>query len=171
MCITFASVIADRLTVDHSLCAQALPPWVSAPSKRSFSSVNSPSLRSDFSRRRSAGVGCVLPPGPKTSDAPFPQAAPFHDVSDWGALEELSYNLARVRIALDCEAHLRLEGRLWFRAGSSLHQWSQPDFAQPSPFPQSAEAPLIALSKFPGPALCTVEESALYVVVLSSGEL
>src|SRR6266508_2471146 len=56
------------LTVDHRF-ALSNPALVSAPSKKSFSSVNSPILAwSDFTS--TAGVAGAVPPGPKTPEAP-----------------------------------------------------------------------------------------------------
>src|SRR4051794_25853372 len=65
------------LTVDHRF-ALSNPALVSAPSKKSFSSVSSPILAcSDFTS--TAGViGAVLPV-PNTSAAP-PSSCAFHDV-------------------------------------------------------------------------------------------
>src|SRR6266702_5355519 len=56
------------LTVDHRF-ALSNPALVSAPSKKSFSSVNSPILAcSDFTS--TAGAADGPPPGPKTPEAP-----------------------------------------------------------------------------------------------------
>ena len=57
----------------------AIPALLSAPSKKSFSSVSSPILAcSDFTS--TAGCAAPLPPpGPKTSAAP-PSSCAFHDV-------------------------------------------------------------------------------------------
>src|SRR5881396_1431746 len=65
-------------TVDHRF-ALSNPALVSAPSKKSFSSVSSPILAcSDFTS--TAGVaGALPPPGPNTSAAP-PSSWAFHDV-------------------------------------------------------------------------------------------
>jgi hypothetical protein len=66
------------LAVDHRF-ALSKPALGSAPSRKSFSSVNSPIFAcSDFT----STVGCVAPlppPGPKTSAAP-PSSRAFHDV-------------------------------------------------------------------------------------------
>jgi len=74
-------LLRDRqivLTVDHRF-ALSNPALVSAPSKKSFSSVSSPILAcSDFT----STAGCVTPlpfPGPNTSAAP-PSSCAFHDV-------------------------------------------------------------------------------------------
>src|SRR5213593_64505 len=66
------------LTVDHRF-ALSNPALVSAPSKKSFSSVSSPILAcSDFTS--TAGSAMALPPpGPNTSAAP-PSSWAFHDV-------------------------------------------------------------------------------------------
>src|SRR6266478_3832534 len=65
------SLPGDRqivLTVDHRF-ALSNPALVSAPSKKSFSSVNSPILAcSDFTS--TAGAADGPPPGPKTPEAP-----------------------------------------------------------------------------------------------------
>src|SRR6266545_6885060 len=65
-------------TVDHRF-ALSNPALVSAPSKKSFSSVSSPILAcSDFTS--TAGCPAPLPPpGPNTSAAP-PSSCAFHDV-------------------------------------------------------------------------------------------
>src|SRR6266487_3113403 len=74
-------LLGDRqivLTVDHRF-ALSNPALVSAPSKKSFSSVSSPILAcSDFTST-AAGDAPWPPPGPKTSDAPSSSCA-FHDV-------------------------------------------------------------------------------------------
>src|SRR5476651_451304 len=66
------------LTVDHRF-ALSNPALVSAPSKKSFSSVSSPILAcSDFTS--TAGSAAALPPpGPNTSAAP-PSSGAFHEV-------------------------------------------------------------------------------------------
>src|SRR5206468_8936153 len=65
-------------TVDHRF-ALSNPALVSAPSKKSFSSVSSPILAcSDFTSM-AAGAAPLPPPGPKTSAAP-PSSCAFHDV-------------------------------------------------------------------------------------------
>src|SRR5246127_2986925 len=73
-------LLGDRqvvLTVDHRF-ALSNPALVSAPSKKSFSSVNSPILAcSDFTS--TAGVASAVPPGPKTPEAP-PSSWAFHAV-------------------------------------------------------------------------------------------
>src|SRR5271156_5769249 len=65
-------------TVDHRL-ALSSPALLSAPSKKSFSSVSSPILAcSDFTS--TAGCAAPLPPpGPKTSAAP-PSSCSFHEL-------------------------------------------------------------------------------------------
>jgi hypothetical protein len=64
-------LLCDRqivLAVDHRF-ALSNPALVSAPSKKSFSSVSSPILAcSDFTSI--AGVAGAMPPGPKTPEAP-----------------------------------------------------------------------------------------------------
>src|ERR1700683_972605 len=74
-------LLADRQIVrtgDHRF-ALSHPALVSAPSKKSFSSVSSPILAcSDFT----STAGCAVslpPPGPNTSAAP-PSNCAFHDV-------------------------------------------------------------------------------------------
>src|SRR5215208_642598 len=74
-------LLCDRqsvLTVDHRF-ALSNPALLSAPSKKSFSSVSSPILAcSDFT----STAGCAAawpPPGPNTSAAPLSSCA-FHDV-------------------------------------------------------------------------------------------
>src|SRR5712691_8617001 len=74
-------LLCDRqivFTVDHRF-ALSNPALLSAPSKKSFSSVSSPILAwSDF--KSTAGCAAPLPPpGPKTSAAPSSSCA-FHDV-------------------------------------------------------------------------------------------
>src|SRR5450432_4853376 len=64
-------------TVDHRF-ALSNPALVSAPSKKSFSSVSSPILAcSDFTS--TAGAAGGPPPGPKISDA-LPSSCDFHAV-------------------------------------------------------------------------------------------
>src|ERR1700722_4759946 len=74
-------LLGDRkivCTVDHRFALNS-PALVSAPSKKSFSSVSSPILAcSDFTS--TAGCAASLPPpGPKTSAAP-PSSCAFHEV-------------------------------------------------------------------------------------------
>src|SRR3979490_2046810 len=74
-------LLRDRqivLAVDHRF-ALSKPALVSAPSKKSFSSVSSPIFAcSDFTS--TAGCAAPLPPsGPKTSAAP-PSSCAFHEV-------------------------------------------------------------------------------------------
>src|SRR5213075_3514329 len=73
-------LLGDRqfvVTVDHRF-ALSNPALVSAPSKKSFSSVSSPILAcSDFTS--TAGCAAAPPPGPNTSAAPLSSWA-FHDV-------------------------------------------------------------------------------------------
>src|SRR6266849_3730027 len=74
-------LLGDRqivLTVDHRF-ALSNPALVSAPSKKSFSTVSSPLLAcSDFTSM--AGSAAALPPpGPNTSAAP-PSSCAFHEV-------------------------------------------------------------------------------------------
>src|ERR1700694_4459179 len=65
------------LTVDHRF-ALSNPALVSAPSKKSFSSVSSPILAwSDFTS--TAGAAGDMLPDPKPPDAP-PPSCPFHAV-------------------------------------------------------------------------------------------
>src|SRR6195952_3027528 len=75
------SLLGDRqivLTVDHRF-ALSNPALVSAPSKKSFSSVSSPILAcSDFTST-AGGATALPPPGPNTSAAP-PSSCAFHDV-------------------------------------------------------------------------------------------
>src|SRR6478672_4016829 len=74
-------LLGDRqivLTVDHRF-ALSNPALVSAPSKKSFSSVSSPILAwSDFTST-AAGAAPLPPPRPNTSAAP-PSSCAFHDV-------------------------------------------------------------------------------------------
>src|SRR2546430_895515 len=74
-------LLGDRqivLTVNHRF-ALSNPALLSAPSKKSFSSVSSPILAwSDFTST-AGGAAPLPPPGPKTSAAPSSSCA-FHDV-------------------------------------------------------------------------------------------
>src|SRR5665213_1647791 len=64
--------------VDHRL-ALSRPALLSAPSKKSFSSVSDPILAwSDFTSM-AGGAAALPPPGPKTSAAP-PSSCAFHEV-------------------------------------------------------------------------------------------
>src|SRR5688500_11904994 len=66
--------------VDHRF-ALSNPALVSAPSKKSFSSVSSPILAcSDFTSTTGGADPLPLPPGPNTSAAP-PSSCAFHDVT------------------------------------------------------------------------------------------
>jgi hypothetical protein len=55
--------------VDHRF-ALSKPALVSAPSKKSFSSVSSPILACNDFTSTAGGAGPLPPPGPKTSAAP-----------------------------------------------------------------------------------------------------
>src|SRR6266481_7871348 len=74
-------LFADRqfvVTVDHRF-ALSKPALLSAPPKKSFSSVSSPILAwSDFTSTADCAAP-LPPPGPKTSAAPSSSCA-FHDV-------------------------------------------------------------------------------------------
>src|SRR5882672_4126971 len=78
--VQYFRLLGDRqivLTVDHRF-ALSNPALVSAPSKKSFSSVSSPILAcSDFTS--TAGVAGAMFPDPNTSAAP-PSSCAFHDV-------------------------------------------------------------------------------------------
>src|SRR5499433_4287302 len=70
------------LTVDHRF-ALSNPALVSAPSKKSFSSVSSPILAcSDFMSTAGSAIPPPLP-GPNTFAAP-PSSCAFHDVTWFG---------------------------------------------------------------------------------------
>src|SRR5271170_5458776 len=135
------------LTVDHRF-ALSHPALVSAPSKKSFSSVSSPILAcSDFTS--TAGVVGVPPPGPKISDA-LASSCDFHIVIWLGWTSKCSASWAMVRSPLTAaRATFALKAGEWFRRGrllmvSPVHG----DYRR-----YQAEIPLIALSKFPRPAL------------------
>jgi hypothetical protein len=70
-------MIARSLRVDHRL-ALSSPALLSAPSKKSFSSVSSPTFACSVFTS-TAGCAVPLPPGPKTSAA-LPSSYAFHDV-------------------------------------------------------------------------------------------
>ena len=97
------------LTVDHRF-ALSNPALVSAPSKKSFSSVSSPILAcSDFTSI--AGAAGVPPPGPKTlGSAALKLRFPRRDLI--GVDVEMLGQLGYRPVALDGgQRHLRLEGR------------------------------------------------------------
>src|SRR5215471_3325777 len=143
-------LLGDRqvvLTVDHRF-ALSNPALVSAPSKKSFSSVSSPILAcSDFTS--TAGVAGVPPPGPKISEA-LASSCDFHIVIWLGWTSKCSASWAMVRSPLTAaKATFALKAGEWFRRGrllmvSPVHG----DYRR-----YQAEIPLIALSKFPRPAL------------------
>src|SRR5258708_31226638 len=124
------------------------PPLVSAPSKKSFSSVSSPILAcSNFTS--TAGAAGVPPPGPKISEA-LPSSCDFHVVIWLGWTSKCSASWAMVRSPLTAaRATFALKAAEWFRRGrlfmvSPVHG----DYRR-----CQAEIPLIVLSRFPGPAL------------------
>src|SRR5271155_4078790 len=135
------------LTVDHRF-ALSHPALVSAPSKKSFSSVSSPILAcSDFTS--TAGVGGVPPPGPKNSDG-LASSCDFHIVIWLGWTWKCSASWAMVRSPLTAaRATFALKAGEWFRRGrllmvSPVHG----DYRR-----CQAEIPLIVLFRFLGPAL------------------
>src|SRR5207344_2013656 len=143
-------LLGDRqimFTVDHRF-ALSNPALVSAPSKKSFSSVSSPILAcSDFTS--TAGVAGVPPPDPKISEA-LPSSCDFH-VAIWlGWTSKCSASWAMVRSPLTAaRATFALKAGEWFRRGrllivSPVHG----DYRR-----CQAEIPLIVLFRFPGPAL------------------
>src|SRR6202163_2665270 len=147
-------LLGDRqivFTIDHRF-ALSHPALVSAPSKKSFSSVSSPILAcSDFTS--TAGVAGVPPPGPKISEA-FASSCDFH-VAIWlGWTSKCSASWAMVRSPLTAaRATFALKAGEWFRRGrllmvSPVHG----DYRR-----CRAEIPLIVLSKFPRPALNDIQ--------------
>src|SRR5271169_6313074 len=105
------------LTVDHRF-AFSNPALLSAPSKKSFSSVSSPILAcSDFT----STTGCAAPlPGPKTSAAP-PSSCAFHEVIGLGWTSNCSASSASVRSPLmAASANFALKAGVWFRRGRLL---------------------------------------------------
>ena len=115
-------LLGDRqivLTVDHRF-ALSNPALVSAPSKKSFSSVSSPILAcSDFTS--TAGAAGAALPGPNTSEAPPSKLGlPGRDLI--GVDVEMLGQLGQRPVALDGgKRHLRLEGRCVVPARSSVH--------------------------------------------------
>src|SRR3974377_2353032 len=106
------------IAVDHRF-ALSMPALVSAPSKKSFSSVSSPILAcSDFTS--TAGVTGVPPPGPKISEA-LASSCDFHVVIWLGWTSKCSANWAMVRSPLTAaRATLALKAGEWFRRGRLL---------------------------------------------------
>src|SRR3981189_1950151 len=102
------------LAVDHRF-ALSNPALVSAPSKKSFSSVSSPILAcSDFTST-AGGSAPLPPPGPKTSAAP-PSSCAFHDVIWFGCTSNCSASWASVRSPLTAaRATFALKAGVWFR--------------------------------------------------------
>src|SRR5476649_2151388 len=66
------------LAVDHRF-ALSKPALVSAPSKKSFSSVSAPILACNDFTSMTGSCAAALPPGPNTSAA-APSSCAFHDV-------------------------------------------------------------------------------------------
>jgi len=105
------------LAVDHRF-ALSKPALVSAPSKKSFSSVNSPILAcSDFTSI--AGAAGAMLPEPKTPEAPPSNWAGRNLIGmDIEVLGQLSYR----PVTLDGgKRHLRLEARRVVPARSSVN--------------------------------------------------
>src|SRR6185295_2783993 len=104
------------LGVDHRFALNN-PALVSAPSKKSFSSVSSPILAcSDFTST-AGGSAPLPPPGPKTSAAPSSSCA-FHDVIWFGCTSNCSASCAIVRSPLmAASATFALKDAVWFRRG------------------------------------------------------
>ena len=104
--------------VDHRF-ALSRPALLSAPSKKSFSSVSSPILAcNDFTS--TAGCAVPLPPWDRKHRQPRPRAALSTMWSDWGGRRLLdSAKLYGDRIAIDgrkCQA-FALKAGVWFRRG------------------------------------------------------
>src|SRR5215469_9248807 len=109
---------ADRqlvCTVDHRF-APSSPALLSAPSKKSFSSVSSPILAcSNFTS--TTGSASLPPPGPKTSAAP-PSSCAFQVVIWLGCTSNCSASCASVRSPLmAARATFALKAGVWFRRG------------------------------------------------------
>ena len=114
-------LLGDRqivLTVDHRF-ALSNPALVSAPSKKSFSSVSSPILAcSDFTSI--AGAAGVPPPDRTLGSPALKLRLPGRDLI--GVDVELLRQLSHRPVALDGgKRHLRLEGRCVVPAWSSAH--------------------------------------------------
>src|SRR5262249_10236609 len=110
---------AQRVTtVDHRF-ALSNPALVSAPSKKSFSSVSSPILA--CSAFTSTAGACVVPvPAPNISAAP-PSSCAFHVVTWFGWTSNCSAISAIVRSPLIAAiATLALNAAEWFRLGRLL---------------------------------------------------
>src|SRR6201989_367584 len=135
------------LTVDLRF-ALSHPALVSAPSKKSFSSVSSPILAcSDFTS--TAGVAGVPPPGPKISEA-LASSCDFQVVIWLGWTSKCSASWALVRSPLPAaRGSFALQAAEWFRRGRLLMDSPvHGDYRR-----SQAEIPLIVLCRFPGPAL------------------
>src|SRR5258708_39399404 len=76
------------LTVDHRFALNN-PALLSAPSKKSFSSVSSPILAWRDFTSTTGWAGPLPPPGPDTSAAP-PSSCPFPDVISLGSTSNSS---------------------------------------------------------------------------------
>src|SRR6202011_613241 len=152
-------MLRDRqivLTVDHRF-ALSSPALLSAPSKKSFSSVSSPILAcSDFTS--TAGVlGAVLP-DPKMSEA-LPSSCAFQVVIWLGWTSKCSASWPSVRSPLmAASATLALKAGVWFRRGR-LFIVSPDSLAQRARC--QAESPLIVLFRFLRPALVGMSIAAL----------
>src|SRR6201982_2496452 len=101
--------------VDHRFALNN-PALVSAPSKKSFSRVNSPILAcSAFTS--TTGSAALPTPGPKTS-APPPWSCPFQVVIWLGCTSNCSASCASVRSPLIAAiATFALKAGVWFRRG------------------------------------------------------
>src|SRR5260370_14672465 len=120
------------------------PALVSAPSKKSFSSVSSPILAcSDFTS--TAGVAGVPPPGPKISEA-LASSCDFHVVIWLGWTSKCSASWAMVRSPLTAaRATFALKAGEWFRRGRLL--MGSPCHGDYRRY--QAETPLIVLFRYP----------------------
>src|SRR5499427_8008095 len=111
-------LLADRQivpAVNHRF-ALSNPALLSAPSKKSFSSVSSPILAcSAFTS--TTGSASLPPPGPKTSAAP-PSSCAFQVVIWLGCTSNCSASCASVRSPLmAARATFALKAGVWFRRG------------------------------------------------------
>ena len=108
------------LGVDHRF-ALSSPALVSAPSKKSFSSVSSPILACSVFRSTAAVAGSALASPPKTPAAPS-RSWLFHCVIWLAMYVKLLRQLGKCLFSLDGgQSHLRLECRCVVPARTSAH--------------------------------------------------
>src|SRR5262245_24813715 len=145
------------VAVNHRF-ALSNPALVSAPSKKSFSSVSSPILACSVLTSISGVEDLAPEPDANTSVAPS-RSWSFHADIWLGWTSNCSANCASVRSPLiAASATFALNAGVWFRRGLLL--MLAPD-SRANLARRQAEAPLIPLCRFPKPALPVSREKAI----------